>query len=218
MNLAPVLDTVPGPAAARHNPPIGVYQREYGYTPARVASHGTAFAAGMDTHGVVPAIKHFPGLGRVTANTDTARRVTDRITRRGDPYLTPFRHAIRAGHAPFVMMATAYYPRMDRRNPAAFSPFIINTVLRHDLGFTGAVISDDVGNARQVSGWSFGARAVKFLAAGGSVVLTVNPRTLPAMYRAVLARAKADPAFRAKVDRAALLVLRVKEHRHLLGR
>lgn len=217
MNLAPVLDTVPGPAAARRNPPIGVYQREYGYTPARVASHGTAFAAGMDAHGVVPTIKHFPGLGRVTANTDTARRVTDRTTRRGDEYLTPFRHAIRAGHAPFVMMATAYYPRMDKKNPAAFSPFIINTVLRHDLSFRGVVISDDLANARQVSAWSYGARAVKFVNAGGSVVLTVSPRTLPAMYRAVLARARADSAFRAKVDSAALLVLRVKERRHLLG-
>ena len=217
MNLAPVLDTVPGPAAARRNPPIGVYKREYGYTTARVASHGTAFAAGMDAQGVVPTIKHFPGLGRVSANTDTARRVTDRTTRRGDPYLTPFRHAIRAGHAPFVMMATAYYTRMDKKNPAAFSPFIIKTVLRHDLGFGGAVISDDLASARQVSGWSYGARAVKILSAGGSVVLAVNPDALPAMYRAVLARAKTDPGFRAKVDRAALLVLRVKERRHLLG-
>ena len=79
------------------------------------------------------------------------------------------------------------------------------------------MISDDLANARQVSAWSYGARAVKFVNAGGNVVLTVNPRTLPAMYRAVLARAKADPAFRAKVDSAALLVLRVKERRHLLG-
>ena len=201
MNLAPVLDTVPGPAAARRNPPIGVYKREYGYTTARVASHGTAFAAGMEAQGVVPTIKHFPGLGRVTANTDTARRVTDRTTRRGDPYLTPFRRAIRAGHAPFVMMATAYYTRMDKKNPAAFSPFIINTVLRHDLGFGGAVISDDLASARQVSGWSYGARAVKFLSAGGSVVLAVNPGALPAMYRAVLARAKTHAGFRARSRR-----------------
>ena len=195
MNLAPVLDTVPGPKAARHNPPIGGYQREFGYTTTRVASHGTAFAAGMDTHGVVTAIKHFPGLGRVTQNTDTSRRVTDRVTRRGDAYLMPFRHAIRSGHAPFVMMSTAYYSRMDDKNPAAFSSFIINTVLRHDLGFTGAVISDDLANARQVSPWSYAARAVKFVNAGGDVVLTVNPKTLPAMYNAVLARAKSDPRF-----------------------
>ena len=37
MNLAPVLDTVPGPAAARRNPPIGGYQRQFGYSPGFVA-------------------------------------------------------------------------------------------------------------------------------------------------------------------------------------
>jgi beta-N-acetylhexosaminidase len=216
MNLAPVLDTVP--AAARRNPPIGAHDREFGYSTFRVASHGTAFAAGMDAHGVVPTVKHFPGLGRVTRNTDTSSGVTDRVTRRGDAYLTPFETAIRSGHAPFVMMSTAYYSRMDKQNPASFSSFIIGTVLRHDLGFAGAVISDDLANARQLSPWSYGTRAVKFIRAGGDVVLTVNPKTLPAMYAAVLSRARRMPAFRAKVDRAALLVLRAKERRDLLGR
>lgn len=217
MNLAPVMDTVPSAAAARRNPPIGAHKREFGYTTARVASHGTAFATGMDTHGVVPTIKHFPGLGRVTANPDTSTGVTDRVTSRGGAYLSPFKTAIHSGHVPFVMMSTAYYSRMDKANPAAFSPFIINTVLRGDLGFRGAVISDDLANARQVSRWSYGARAVKFINAGGDVVLTVNPATLPAMYNAVLTRAKNDPAFRAKIDKAALLVLQTKERQHLLG-
>lgn len=216
MNLAPVVDTVPSPTAARHNPPIGAFHRQYGYSPTRVARHGRAFSLGMSENGVTPTIKHFPGLGRVRANTDTATRVTDRVTRRGDPYLAPFKTSIEAG-APFVMMSTAYYSRMDGANPAAFSPFIINTVLRGDLGFEGAVISDDLANARQVSRWSYADRAVRFIRAGGSLVLTVDPAALPAMYKAVLHRARHNPAFRAKVDRAALLVLRTKQRRHLLG-
>jgi beta-N-acetylhexosaminidase len=116
-----------------------------------------------------------------------------------------------------VMMSTAYYSRMDGANPAAFSPFIINTVLRGDLGFEGAVISDDLANARQVSRWSYADRAVRFIRAGGSLVLTVDPAALPAMYKAVLHRARHNPAFRAKVDRAALLVLSTKQRRDLLG-
>ena len=47
MNLAPVVDTVPGPRAARHNPPIGAYDREFGYTTRVVARHGRAFLLGM---------------------------------------------------------------------------------------------------------------------------------------------------------------------------
>lgn len=217
MNLAPVLDTVPGPAVARRNPPIGAFDRQFGFDPARVASHGTAFVRGMAAQGVAATIKHFPGLGRVSGNTDTTSGVTDRVTHRKDAYLAPFREAIAAG-APVVMMSTAYYPRMDRAFPAAFSRTIVHTLLRRDLGFRGVVVSDDLAHARQVSRWRTGARAVKFIRAGGDLVLTVDPAPLPAMYRAVISRARAHEAFRAKVDHAALRVLRLKQRQHLLGR
>jgi len=217
LNLAPVTDTVPGPAAAAHNPPIGAFDREFGYTPRVVARHGVAFARGMSSHGVVPTVKHFPGLGRVHANTDVWSRVTDRATRRHDPYLEPFRRAVDAG-VPVVMMSTAYYSRLDPKNPAAFSSYIIRTMLRGDLGFRQVVVSDDLGNARQVAHWSSGARAVRFLLAGGDLVLTVDPSTLPDMYAAVLHRARTDRHFREQVNRSALRVLEVKADRHLLGR
>ena len=57
---------------------------------------------------------------------------------------------------------------------------------------------------------------MKFLAAGGDLVLTVNPASLPTMYDAVLDRARHDPAFRAKVDASALQVLTAKQSRGLL--
>lgn len=215
LNLGPVMDTVPGPAAARANPPIGHYGRQFGYHPDEVARHGTAFTRGMARAGVATTAKHFPGLGRVRANTDATAGVTDRVTRRHDPYLAPFRAAVETG-TPFVMMSTARYPRLDPKAPAAFSPFVIGTVLRGDLGFDGVVVSDDLGTARQVARWPYGARAVRFLAAGGDVVLTVDPGTLPAMYRAVLARAHAVPAFREAVSDSALRVLRAKHDLDLL--
>ena len=133
----------------------------------------------------------------------------------GNTYLKPFKGAIDAG-SPLVMMSTAYYSRIDRRNPAAFSPFIIGEVLRGDLGFRGVVISDDLAAARQVSRWSHGQRAVKFVRAGGNVVLTVDPKTVPAMYRAVLHAARTHKTFRTSVDQSALRVLRLKEDRGLL--
>ena len=215
MNLAPVEDTVPSARAARNNPPIGVFDREFGYRVKVVTNHGRAFMLGMSTHGVVPTLKHFPGLGRVHANTDTSRGVTDRVTTRHDAYLQPFATSVKAG-APVVMMSLAYYHRLDPKNPAAFSRFVIDRMLRGDLGFRGVVVSDDLADARQVSPWGYGARAVKFLTAGGDLVLTVNPKALPAMYRAVLDKAQHDATFRADVDASALRVLRVKEERGLL--
>lgn len=215
VDLAPVVDTVPSAAAARSNPPIGWYDREFGYTPATVASHGTAFAQGLADAGLAATAKHFPGLGRVTSNPDTASGVTDRVTVRYDPYLTPFAAAINSG-AQLVMVSTAVYSRIDASRPAAFSGTVIRTLLRGDLRFTRVVVSDDLGNAKQVSAWTPAQRAVIFLQAGGDLVLTVSPAILPQMYDAVLARAKADATFRSYVNAAALRVLTAKQHQGLI--
>jgi beta-glucosidase-like glycosyl hydrolase len=213
VNLAPVLDTVP---VGQVNPPIGYYNREYGHTPDVVASHGVAVLRGMMQAGVTTTVKHFPGLGRVDANTDTTAGVTDHVTTSTDPYLAPFRAGIAAG-TPFVMMSSAYYQLIDPARPAVFSPTVIGSLLRSQLGFHGVVISDDLGHAAQVAAWSPGARAVNFLEAGGDMVLTVDPGLIPTMVGAVSARVASSSAFRAKVDAAALLVLRVKQARGLIG-
>lgn len=209
LDLAPVLDVVP-PGTAADNPPVGQFQREFGYYTGTVAGHGAAFATGMRAAGVGTGGKHFPGLGRVTANTDTSSGVTDTVTTRNDPYFViPYRAAIAAG-VPVVMVSTAYYSRIDPANRAAFSPTVIGTLLRGDLGFPGVVISDDLANARQIADLTPAARAVDFLAAGGDLVLTVDPYTIPQMVPAVLARASTDSAFRAHIDQAVLRILQLK--------
>ena len=213
VNLAPVLDVVP--PGSTSNPPIGDLDREYGHTPTRVTTHGLAFVRGMTAAGIDVTPKHFPGLGRVTGNTDLTGGVTDSITTRDDPYLAPFRAAVQA-QVPFVMISTAIYSRIDPNSPAAFSHTVITGMLRRDLGFRGVVISDDVGIAKQVAQYSPGQRAVRFIAAGGDMVLTVDASQTAAMTSALLTRAQGDPAFRRLVDAAALRVLQAKQARNLL--
>jgi beta-N-acetylhexosaminidase len=213
VDLAPVLDTVPPDFGG--NPPIGDLDREYGRDPATVASHGVAVAQGLAAAHIDATVKHFPGLGRVAGNTDVSSGVLDTVTTRHDRYLAPFAAAIRA-HVPFVMMSTAIYTNIDPDRPAAFSPTIVTGMLRQDLGFTGVIISDDIGIATQVSGYSIGGRAVAFIAAGGDMVLTVDAGQAPQMTAAVLARANTDRHFRAQVNAAALVVLRAKQAAGLL--
>ncbi len=180
-----------------------------------MTAHGLAVVQGMAAAGVDVTVKHFPGLGRVHGNTDTTGGVTDAVTTRDDPYLAPFRAAARAG-VPFVMMSTAIYALLDPGMPAAFSRTIVTGMLRGDLGFRGLIISDDLGGAQQVAPYSIGDRAVRFIAAGGDVVLTVDADQASAMTAALLAKARHDPAFRKQVDAAALLVLQEKQARGLL--
>lgn len=217
VNLAPVLDTVPGAAFAPGNIPIGHYQREYGFTPEAVSSHGVAFAQGMAAAGVAPAVKHFPGLGRVTENTDTNTGVTDPVTVRHDPYIAPFRDAVKSG-VRWMMVANAIYPAIDPDHLAPFSPVIVHDMIRGDLGFDGIIISDDICDAVQLSPFLPAHRAADFLAAGGTMALCTNQKILPQLYHGVLDRAGSDPAFAAQLDAAALKVLEAKAAVHLLGR
>jgi beta-N-acetylhexosaminidase len=213
VDLAPVLDVVP--AGFGSNPPIGDLDREYGHTVNAVTRSGDAVVQGLADAHVAATVKHFPGLGRTTANTDLSGSVTDTVTTRHDAYLAPFAAAIDLG-TPFVMVSTAVYTRIDPDHPAAFSPTVVTGMLRGDLHFHGVIISDDVGIAKQVADYSIGGRAVAFIAAGGDVVLTVDATQVPAMVSAVLARAASDTAFKAKVDAAALTVLQTKQSFGLL--
>ncbi|MCP2265119.1 glycoside hydrolase family 3 N-terminal domain-containing protein [Promicromonospora thailandica] len=207
LNLAPVMDLVPQ-ASAQANPPIGVFGRNYGFTAESVVAHGNAFAMGQRDAGVQTSIKHFPGLGRVTANTDTTAGVTDTVTGPDAPSVDVFDAGIAAGSG-LVMMSSAVYTRIDPDAPAVFSPRAVGLV--RDLGFDGVIISDDLSAAVQVTGVPAGQRAVRAVDAGVDLVLaSAKPSVAPAMVDALLAAAREDPAFAAKVDAAAARVVAAK--------
>ena len=210
MNLAPVADLVdiPDPSA---NAPIGAWEREYGNDPATVLDHATAYAQGMEEAGVIAVYKHFPGLGRVGANTDTASDVTDGTTApSGDAAVSVFADAI-GGGARVVMVSSAVYTLIDDSSPAVFSPAVVTDMLRGDLGFTGVVITDDVSAAAQVQEWDPGQRAVRAVRAGCDIVLASgDPSTAIDMVRALVDQARDDPAFADRIDQSAARVLDLK--------
>ncbi len=214
LNFAPVMDVVPA-ADTTQNAPIGQLMREFGHTPAVVASHGVAFIRGMTQAGEATTAKHFPGLGRVRGNTDFSADVVDTVTTPDDPYLRTFQAAIGAG-VPVVMVALATYTRIDPHHLAVFSPVVMRAMLRGRMHFGGVIISDDLGAAQAVASVPPGARAVQFIAAGGDLVTAKYVAPAEAMAQAVLARARASRPFRAEVGAAAGHVLAAKQRFGLL--
>jgi beta-N-acetylhexosaminidase len=214
LDLAPVADTVP-PGFAASNPPIGVFDRQYGSDPDRVAKDTYTVVTAAQAAGVLTTLKHFPGLGRVRANTDTATSAVDSTTTPDDPYLAPFASGIQAGSAA-VMVSSARYPRLDSQSIAAFSTEIVTGLLRGRLHFDGLVVSDDLGAAVAVAAVPPGERAVRFVRAGGDLVLTIRPADVPPMTAALLAAARASTSFQARVDDAVRHVLRSKYRAGLL--
>lgn len=139
VDLAPVLD-VPATSADF------IFSRAFAASSTAVASRGVAFAQGLVTGGVAATAKHFPGLGRLTQNTDYRPETVhaSKAALAGD--LIPFKKAIAAG-VPALMAGTAVYPAYGDDLPAACSAAIVTRLLRGSLHFKGVVLSDDLDTA-----------------------------------------------------------------------
>jgi beta-N-acetylhexosaminidase len=214
LDLAPVADTVPASVGTK-NPPIGAFHREYGSDPAAVARDITTVVTAAQGNGLLVTLKHFPGLGRVLANTDTSTAAVDSTTTITDAYLGPFAAGITSGAAA-VMISSASYPKLDPKTIAVFSTPIVTGLLRGRLGFTGIVLSDDLGNAVAVKSVPVGERATRFIAAGGDIVLTANAADAGLMATALAAKARGSATFATQVTKAATLVLDSKFHSGVL--
>jgi beta-N-acetylhexosaminidase len=207
LNLAPVADVVPA-SKRRTNAPIGKLGRGYGSDPAVVTAKTAAVIAGLEDAGVAATVKHFPGLGEVVGNTDHTAGVVDRVTTVNSASLQPF-HAAVDGGVGAVMVSSATYTRIDPKNRAVFSAKIIG--LLRTWGYDGVVISDDLGAAVALKSVPASQRAVRFLAAGGDLVINANPGLTAGMVAAVKKRARADDAFDQRLTASAARVLALKE-------
>ena len=207
LNLAPVADVVPA-SKRRSNAPIGKLGRGYGTDPAVVSAKTAAVIAGLEDAGVAATVKHFPGLGEVVGNTDHTAGVVDRVTTAGSASLEPFRAAVDGGVGA-VMVSSATYTRIDPKNRAVFSRKVIG--LLRQWGYRGVVISDDLGAAVSMRGVPASQRAVRFLAAGGDLVINANPGLTASMVAGVKKRARSDDAFDQHLIASAARVLALKE-------
>ena len=166
-DLAPVLDVDGRAVAPGATNPDGY--RSFSGVAAVAASDGVAFANGLRAAGVTPVVKHFPGLGGATGNTDygpAATRPWATLQRTG---LVPFERAVGAGIGA-VMISNATVPGLSSL-PSSISPVVIG-VLRHRLGFSGLIVTDSL-SAGALSALHLGvpAASVRAIAAGADLVL-----------------------------------------------
>lgn len=167
LSFAPVLDLDRGRAAV-----IG--DRAFGGDPEAVAVLGRAWMRGAHAAGMAAVGKHFPGHGGVSGDSHLALPEDPRpLAELALEDLMPFERLVRAG-LPGVMAAHVLYSAVDPR-PATFSRRWIGGVLRGELGFQGAVFSDDLGmRAAEIAG-APPERAQAALAAGCDMVLACTP-------------------------------------------
>lgn len=139
MDLAPVLDVDGRPVEPGQQDPDGF--RSFSGVTSVVTADGVAFMDGMIAGGVIPVVKHFPGLGGVSQNTDDGPAHTLRWKTLEQVALPPFEAAIKAG-APALMVSNASVPGFTSL-PASLSPRVVRE-LRGPLGFKGLIVTDSL--------------------------------------------------------------------------
>jgi beta-N-acetylhexosaminidase len=204
VNLAPVADVaLSGQSEMR--------RRAFPGDASNVAQLLTSAIRGYRHTAVAPTVKHFPGFGAALANTDDAVVRIDRSRAQMEATeLRPFRAAIAAG-APIVMVSHALYPAYDSRRIASQSPVILQQLLRDELGFTGVVVTDSMEARAVLARSSVEQAAERSIRAGADVVLLSGQGSYLPVYNRLLARARSDSAFRARVAQAYARVRALKD-------
>ena len=169
MSFAPVLDLERGSQV------IG--DRSFHADPSWVTDLSAQLCVGMHQAGMKTTGKHFPGHGSVLADSHIALPVDDRdFQTLFDTDLQPFKALIEQTYLDAIMPAHVIYQAIDSK-AAGFSQYWLQTVLRQQLGFQGAIFSDDLSmHGASVAG-NYLQRAEQALWAGCDLLLACNDRT-----------------------------------------
>jgi beta-N-acetylhexosaminidase len=138
VNFAPALDLEANP----DNPVIAKLERSFSPDPRVVTKLGSAMLEGLHSHGILCAVKHFPGHG--SSRGDTHAGFVDVTSTWTHRELEPFAAMIREQRCDMVMTAHIVNRRLDPDLPSTLSRKVITSLLRDSLGFQGVVVSDDL--------------------------------------------------------------------------
>lgn len=165
VQLGPVLDLRTQPK----NNVIG--DRAFGIEPDHTVRHGVAAMHGIQSAGLLPVGKHFPGHGDTIADSHTelptAQAKLETLWQRE---LIPFQELIESG-LPSIMSAHILVSAMEASCPGTLSPKVISKLLRQELGFDGLIITDDMEMGAIMKHYESSEAAVLALNAGCDLLL-----------------------------------------------
>ena len=165
LDLAPVLDV-------SENPMDTVLETRIISEDASItAAIGKAVIEGLHAGGCLSAAKHFPGHGGTTEDSHLVTPIIEKTLEELQSYdLLPFQTAVESG-VDAVMIAHILYPALDETDIASMSAPIMTDLLRTQMGFKGLIISDDFRMEGLLSRYTLEEASVKFLLAGGDMIL-----------------------------------------------
>ncbi len=173
VDFAPDADVLP----ASGDSAIG--SRSYGSDPNRVAAFVAAAVRGYQQGGVAATIKHFPGIGRIAADTHTALpTLTAGCQEWSRTEAVPMAAGARSGAA-LAMTGHVHFPAVGVDDaPASLSPRVVTDLLRGrgfsgcvGIGFHGVAVTDSMQMSPVADRYSSAEAAWRALAAGQDLLL-----------------------------------------------
>jgi beta-N-acetylhexosaminidase len=208
MVLAPVADVDPDGVSVMGS-------RAYSSDVDVAAEMVVASVRGYVQAGIVPVVKHFPGLGTVTGDSHRSLPVQRKpVAELERTDLVPFAAAVDAG-APVVMTGHVAVPALEEDVPASLSATVIGELLRERLGFRGVAVTDSQGMGPVHGRYGPAEGAVRSLLAGNDLVLnSPNPERAR---KAVLRALRDGRITRERVDEAATRVTALRLYQQRLA-
>jgi beta-N-acetylhexosaminidase len=201
LNFAPVVDLDVNP----DSPAIGALDRSFSADPDVVVARATIEIDAHRTAGVRTTLKHFPGIGSSTANTDFGvADVTKTWTR---TELEPFRRLIAAGEVDLVMAGHVVNGQLDAAHPASLSKAVVTDLLRGELGWDGIVVTDDLQATAITKAFGRDEAVLLALEAGNDLLLFANqqlydPKLVARVVKVVSEAVASGRIPRARIDEA----------------
>jgi beta-N-acetylhexosaminidase len=205
MTFAPVVDVNNNPG----NPIINT--RSYGADPDLVVRFATAHLRGLQDHGMLATVKHFPGHGDTDIDSHIDLPVISVDKMRADSIeLKPYRAAIEAGVAA-VMSAHIAFPSLTGDSlPATLSRQLMTDLLRDELGFDGLVVTDAMDMGAIVDRYGATEAPIMALKAGADVLLQVPGAQVRSVIDAIVDAVESGEIAEEQLDRSVRRVLQAK--------
>ena len=167
MVLGPLADVAP----TRGDGVLG--SRVFSSDPQTVANFAEAYVRGWEAAGLVPVLKHFPGMGSATGNTDYTLATTPPFSSLRQRDFLPYENGM-AVSGTAVMVGNQTVPGWFT-GPASLSP-VVDSYLRIMLGYSADLVMTDSLSAVAVTSVTDQATAVvDAVAAGNDMVIAADP-------------------------------------------
>ncbi len=205
INFAPVLDIAPDPSQTFMG------NRMFGTDPKKVSKLIGYAITGTQDGGVLALGKHFPGHGLTADDSHKVLPVVNATKAELKAYaLKPFAAAIEK-KVDAILVGHLLVPALDSKYPASLSKNVITGLLRNEMGFQGIVFSDDMRMGAITSNYKIGEACVKFILAGGDVVLIGKyPEKQKAALETLTEAVKSGRITRERLEESALRIVWAK--------